>query len=102
MGSYWTNQALEDIIHLWTEHSQDKKYGAFHTNLDSAWIPSGSQDKYPSMISRHLFSYSAAYLLSDNLERADVRKDDGFWPATASRSDPWAYHWFEKMLKTAM
>jgi cellobiose epimerase len=73
-GDYWKIQALTDIMPFWTEYARDKKSGAFFTNLDSLWLPFGSQDKYPSMVSRHLFSYSVAYLLSgdeDNLKIAD-------------------------------
>ena len=73
-GDYWKTQALRDIMPSWTKYAQDKKSGAFFTNLDSLWLPFGSQDKYPSMISRHLFSYSVAYLLSgdeDDLKIAD-------------------------------
>lgn len=73
-GNYWKEQALKDIIPFWTKYAQDKKSGAFFTNLDSLWVPFGSRDKYPSMISRHLFSYSVAYLLSgdeDNMKIAD-------------------------------
>jgi cellobiose epimerase len=73
-GDYWKTQALRDIMPFWTKYAQDKKSGAFFTNLDSVWSPSVNQDKYPSMISRHLFSYSVAYLLSgdeDNLKIAD-------------------------------
>ena len=40
--------------------------GHLFTNLDSLWQPFGNSDKYPSMISRHLFSYSVSYLLSGN------------------------------------
>jgi mannobiose 2-epimerase len=73
-GNYWKKQALVDIIPFWTKYAQDEKSGTFFTNLDSLWLPFGSQDKYPSMISRHLFSYSVAYLLSgdeDNIKIAD-------------------------------
>ncbi len=65
-GEYWKNQALEEIMPYWTKYSRDTISGAFYTNLDSLWKPFGSRDKYPSMISRHLFSYSSAYLLSGN------------------------------------
>jgi cellobiose epimerase len=73
-GNYWKTQALTDIMPFWTKYALDKKSGAFFTNLNSLWLPFGSQDKYPSMVSRHLFSYSVAYLLSgdeDNLKIAD-------------------------------
>ncbi len=65
-GEYWKNQALNDIMPYWTKYARDTISGAFFTNLDSLWKPFGSRDKYPSMISRHLFSYSVAYMLSGN------------------------------------
>ncbi|MDY0099768.1 MAG: AGE family epimerase/isomerase [Bacteroidales bacterium] len=67
-GNYWKEQALKGIMPYWTKYSRDTAYGGFHTNLDSEWEPFGSSYKYPSMISRHLFSYSAAYLLSGEEE----------------------------------
>ncbi len=73
-GAYWKNQALNDIIPYWSKYSHDTVYGAFITNLDSVWKPFGKSDKYPSMISRQIFSYSVSYLLSGNkndLERAE-------------------------------
>ena len=73
-GEYWKTQALRDIMPYWTRHSRDTEYGAFHTNLDSVWIRTGSRNKFPSMISRHLFSYSSVYLLSGNNE--DIRIAD--------------------------
>ena len=65
-GDYWKSQALNDIIPNWTKFAQDKESGTFYTTLDSLWQPTGDQNKYPSMISRHLFSYSVSYLLSGN------------------------------------
>ena len=73
-GDYWKTQAIRDIMPYWTRYARDTEYGAFHTNLDSVWTRTGSRNKFPSMISRHLFSYSVAYLLSGNNE--DIRIAD--------------------------
>lgn len=78
-GNYWKNQALTDIMPFWTKYAQDKVSGAFFTNLDSLWLPFGSQDKYPSMISRHLFSYSVAYLLSGDEENLKIADNTVKW-----------------------
>lgn len=73
-GNYWKPQALNDIMPFWTEYARDEKSGAFFTNLDSLWLPFGSQNKYPSMTSRHLFSYSVAYLLTGNRDHLKSAK----------------------------
>ncbi len=67
-GDYWKDQALRDIIPFWTRYSQNERSGTFYTNLDSVWKPFGGSEIYPSMISRNLFSYSAAYLMSGEEE----------------------------------
>jgi len=78
-GEYWKNQALKDIMPYWTEHSRDTMSGAFYTTLDSAWNPAGDQNKYPSMVSRHLFSYSTAYLLSGDEEYIRIAGTTARW-----------------------
>jgi mannose/cellobiose epimerase-like protein (N-acyl-D-glucosamine 2-epimerase family) len=67
-GKYWKDQAINNIVPAWTRYSQNERSGTFYTNLDSLWQPFGSAEIYPSMISRHLFGYSVAYLLSGNDE----------------------------------
>ena len=78
-GNYWEDQALTDIMPFWTKYAKDNKSGVFFTNLDSLWSPFGSKDKYPSMISRHLFSYSAAYLLSGNEDHLKIADNTVKW-----------------------
>lgn len=63
-GSFWKNQAVNNIIPYWTRHAIDSKNGAFYTNLDRNWNTAADKIKYPSMISRNIFGYSAAYLLT--------------------------------------
>ena len=62
-GEFWREQALTDIIPYWWEHARDEEYGAFYMNLSDRWQASGT-DKYPLTISRDVFGFSAAYLLS--------------------------------------
>ena len=78
-GEYWRSQALNDIMPYWTKYSRDTVCGAFLTTLDSLWHPSGDQNKYPSMISRHLFSYSAAYVLSGEEEDILIADSTARW-----------------------
>ncbi len=78
-GAYWKDQALNDIMPYWTKYAQDTKSGVFFTNLDSLWQPFGNSDKYPSMISRHLFSYSVSYLLSGNKDDLKVAEKTVKW-----------------------
>lgn len=78
-GKYWKDQALNDIVPYWTRYSQNERSGTFHTNLDSVWKQFGSTEIYPSMISRHLFGYSAAYLLSGRKEDIDIADRTAEW-----------------------
>ena len=63
-GDFWKEQALQDILPYWIQHVIDHKNGAFITHLDRNWNQINVTEKYPSMISRQIFSYSVAYLLS--------------------------------------
>ena len=76
-GTYWRNQALTDILPFWTKYAVDSVHGAFHCDLDQNWVPVGDT-KYPSMIARNLFSYSAAYYMGgrkEDIEMADEIKN---------------------------
>jgi mannose/cellobiose epimerase-like protein (N-acyl-D-glucosamine 2-epimerase family) len=63
-GEFWRAQALEDLIPHWFENVIDEKHGAFYTNLSREWQPRPPWDKIPAMISRQIFGFSTAYLLS--------------------------------------
>ena len=76
---YWKSQALQHIMPYWSDNAVDHQYGAFYTNLDSVWDLYGSRDKFPSMISRHLFSYSSAYLMSGNEEYIRIADNTFNW-----------------------
>lgn len=73
-GEYWKQQALRQVVPAWERHGRDSADGQFHAFMDRRWSPYGESLKYPGMLSRHLFSLSAAWLLSGEeryLERAD-------------------------------
>lgn len=73
-GEFWRDQGLRDVLPYWTRHARDEEYGAFFAELDRDWTPQGDLHKHPGMISRHLFSYATAYLLTGDdahLEMAD-------------------------------
>lgn len=67
-GNYWRDQAIYEILPYWSKYAMDSDSGAFITNLDTDWDPVSDSHKYPSMIGRHIFSYSAAYLMTGNDE----------------------------------
>ncbi|MBM3263075.1 MAG: AGE family epimerase/isomerase [candidate division Zixibacteria bacterium] len=63
-GAFWQRLALDQLIPLWLAHGPDKEHGAFHLNLARDWRPFPPANKMPAMISRQVFGFSAAYLLS--------------------------------------
>ncbi|MCK5732748.1 MAG: AGE family epimerase/isomerase, partial [Candidatus Latescibacteria bacterium] len=67
-GAFWRAQVLEDLMPYWFDHVRDEEYGAFYMSLSRTWQPVPSWrrgwDKVPAMISRQIFSFSTAYLLS--------------------------------------
>lgn len=62
-GDYWRRQALEDIIPFWA-NTLDKKEGGYFTDVGGAGAVGANPLKYPRMVSRLVFGYSVAYLLS--------------------------------------
>ncbi len=61
---FWRDQALRDLIPFWDAHARDAVGGAFFMNLSRTWRPLPPWDKVPALVSRHVFGFSAAYLLS--------------------------------------
>ena len=62
-GDFWKQQALTDIIPAWEQHVFNEETGGFHAYLKRDWTPYRHNRQYPGMLSRQLFSFSAAYLL---------------------------------------
>ena len=74
-GAFWRDQALHDIMPAWLAHGIDPASGRFYTDLSRDWRPIGTTDQYPTMLGRHLFSLSAAYLLSGQERYLPLAKD---------------------------
>lgn len=75
---YWKKQALTDILPAWTNHLVDTVNRSFHSTLDENWEPLNDTVRFPSMIARHLFSYSVAYMMEgkeDHLAMARALKN---------------------------
>ncbi len=60
---HWRSQALDNIIPFWTQ-TIDKDSGGFFTDINENGSVWGSGNKYPRMISRLVFGFCAAYMLS--------------------------------------
>jgi mannose/cellobiose epimerase-like protein (N-acyl-D-glucosamine 2-epimerase family) len=72
-ASLWRTQGLQAILPAWTRHARDTVQGGFHSALSRSWRPlDGASRRYPGMLARHVFSYSAAYLLSGEARHLDV------------------------------
>jgi mannose/cellobiose epimerase-like protein (N-acyl-D-glucosamine 2-epimerase family) len=65
-GEYWRRQGLNQIIPFWQKNARDTINGAFYMTLSREGIPLPPWDKHPAMISREIFGFTAAYLLSGN------------------------------------
>lgn len=70
-GKFWVDQGINHILEPWTKNAIDTSHGTFHTFLDRQWKPYNQKEKYPGMLSRHVFSYSAGYLLTGNKKYLD-------------------------------
>ncbi len=74
-GDFWKTQSLVEVLPWWTRAALDREGGAFHTYLDRQWRPGGNGEKFPSMISRNIFGYAAAYLMSGNETDLRIARD---------------------------
>lgn len=63
-GELWRDHALKDLIPLWYDHVRDTEHGGFYPNLSRDWKPRPPWDRLPPMISRHVFGFTSAFLLS--------------------------------------
>ena len=65
-GEYWRRQGLTQIIPFWQKNARDTVNGAFFMNLSREGTPLPPWDKHPAMISRQIFGFTSAYLMSGN------------------------------------
>lgn len=72
---FWKQLALNDLAPYWYKNAPDREYGGFYTNLSRKWEPLEPWDKYPAMVSRHVFGFSAAYLLSGDDKYIDAASE---------------------------
>jgi mannose/cellobiose epimerase-like protein (N-acyl-D-glucosamine 2-epimerase family) len=63
-GEYWRRQGLTQIIPFWHKNARDTVNGAFFMNLSREGNPLPPWDKHPAMISRQIFGFTSAYLMS--------------------------------------
>jgi len=95
---FWRVQALKDLIPFWAEHAPDPEGGGFFMNLSRDWRPLPPYDQVPALVSRHVFGFSAAYLLSGEPKYLDVaRRGAEFLFAKAW--DPDYGGWFDKLTR---
>lgn len=70
----WRAELVDGLLEPWARHVRDSAGGGFRTHLDRQWRADGPPEQYPSLLGRHLFSYSAGYLVTGDgrwLARAD-------------------------------
>ncbi len=65
-GEFWRQQGLTQIIPFWQKNARDTINGAFYMAITREGNPLPPWDKYPAMISRQIFGFTAAYLMSGN------------------------------------
>ncbi|MFA6110143.1 MAG: AGE family epimerase/isomerase [Candidatus Latescibacterota bacterium] len=75
----WRDQALGQVMPPWLEHGRDRVHGGFYTGLARDWQRVGGTEKYPTMLGRHLYSLSAAFLLSGEEEYLRLARDTAAW-----------------------
>jgi cellobiose epimerase len=74
-GEFWRQQGLTQIIPFWQNHVIDTIDGAFYMNLSREGRPFPPWDKHPAMISRQVFGFTSAYLLSGNEKFLKIARD---------------------------
>jgi mannose/cellobiose epimerase-like protein (N-acyl-D-glucosamine 2-epimerase family) len=97
-AEYWKRQALEDLIPYWHRHARDAKSGAFYMNLSRDWKPLPPWDKVPALVSRHVFGFSAAYLLSGNDHYLEIARPAAEY-LLAHAWDSQYGGWFDKLVR---
>ena len=73
-GAAWRDLVLVELIPAWQAHAIDSRHGGFHTSLGRDWQPRAPREKLPAMISRQVFSFTAAYLLSGDDRHLEVAR----------------------------
>ena len=74
-GEFWRQQGLTQIIPFWQSHVRDTAHGAFYMYLSQEGKPLPPWDKHPAMISRQVFGFTSAYLLSGNEKYLETARE---------------------------
>ncbi|MFO7893169.1 MAG: AGE family epimerase/isomerase [Longimicrobiales bacterium] len=77
-AAFWRSQAMTDVLPFWDRHARDDD-GGFRAFLDRGWEPTDRDGRFPGMVSRHLFSYAAGYLLTGEPEHLDSARTALDW-----------------------
>jgi mannose/cellobiose epimerase-like protein (N-acyl-D-glucosamine 2-epimerase family) len=93
---YWRAHALKDLIPYWAGHAPDPANGAFFMNLSRDWKPLPPYDKVPALVSRHVFGFSAAFLLSGDPRYLDIARQGADY-LFEHAWDPQYGGWFDKL-----
>lgn len=73
-ASTWRELVLAELVPAWEAHVVDERHGGFHTSLGRDWQPRAPYEKLPPMISRQVFSFTAAYLLSGDERHLELAR----------------------------
>lgn len=95
---FWKRQALEDLIPYWDRYARDAESGAFFMNLSRDWKPLPPWEKIPALVSRHVFGFSAAFLLSGYDPYLEVARDGADY-LLARAWDPRYGGWFDRLAR---
>jgi mannose/cellobiose epimerase-like protein (N-acyl-D-glucosamine 2-epimerase family) len=102
-GTFWRDQVLDDLMPYWFDHVRDEEYGAFYMSLSRTWQPVPSWrrgwDKVPAMISRQIFSFSAAYLLSGEERYIEVAREGANYLLEHAWDEEYG-GWFNSLTRT--
>ena len=94
-GEFWKSQLETDLLSFWS-HRGRTAHGLFHAFLDRAWEPFRNDHVYPGMVSRHLFSYAAGYMMTGREEYLEVADTLLAW-LTEHGWDPEHGGWFNEV-----
>ena len=96
---HWKNQAITNLIPFW-ENTIDTDNGGFFTNINEDGTQGAPANKYSRMISRVVFGFCAAYLISgdgqylkfakhgmDYLSQYCFDRDNGGWYTTIDETN---------------
>lgn len=95
-GEFWREQGLTQIIPFWQSHVRDTINGAFYMSLSREGNPIPPWDKHPAMISRQVFGFTAAYLLSGDEDYLEIARE-GVNYLLKYAWDPKYGGWFDRL-----